>query len=258
MLQQQAGGTWHVHIAPNMQGKGHAGTMVAFKSHLRYSVLKGMDELGVPCEEQTRNDQGRFMVLRAQQPGDITDYMIIYAPNSGQDNRTLTAQGRIGQQVKHMQQYWREVLGRDLHLIGDLNYSLQGEAKVRHHPEQDAATEISRVGGTQGLPSMRPLELANAERTYLADDPIDVESELAKRQSRGVRHTAQIDLKHQGKGMKHSKIIDCRLDYWLIPRGPDSRMDEVSFLECIPYRRTSTQDYNPLSEDYSHFPSSED
>ena len=60
-----------------------------------HRIWWGLDKDGKPLEHRDNdNKQGSYLIMESMDVGDIDDYIIYYAPNSGTDQRTLKEQVR--------------------------------------------------------------------------------------------------------------------------------------------------------------------
>ena len=134
--------------------------------------------------------------MQSTVPGDIDDYLLVYAPNSGQQQCTLAAQERVAKEVQQAMWHHEVVLGRRLNVVGDLNFTHLGERKLRSRAkDRDVGEVVEQAVGLQRVANLRDSETRIAKATYLAGHPVDVEAELARREERPVRTTAELDLR---------------------------------------------------------------
>jgi len=204
-LALRVGGTWDVHVVPGT-AQGQAGVAVCIKrDDWQYRIHKGLDEMGRPVKNQDNDDnnkQGRYIIVEAATPGDIDDYMFVYAPNSGTRGQTMEAQRLMAEAIERAMRY-ATARGRRLNVLGDLNFSHKEDRRMKHD-HNISPQDILKEAGLPDTPGIRDEETKIAKETYLATQAVDMEKEWAKRNKRTCRTTTELDFR-QLEGGKHLK-----------------------------------------------------
>ena len=182
-VQRRNGRMWTVHIHENTRRKA-ASVGIAVRSDVPHRVFRGIGPHGEPTSKST-NQMGRYMWLLGEARGDIDDYLLVYAPNSGSKERTLPDFQRVAEEVHKARMHHKLTTGRRLNVIGDLNFSLAEERFMRNGSTKKPVHEVVEgIVGRQRVANVRASEERIGKQTFLAEAPIDVEATMARREKR--------------------------------------------------------------------------
>ena len=175
---------------------------------------------------------------------------------------SLRAPRQLATEVYLMRQKWP--LDRQLNILGDLNFSRDGEIQVKANPRKTTWETLRDKIPSIGVPSIRDEELNLAKGTWLRGGAVDVMRELkvwaANRPWRGKRKavemntTVELKLRHMSHTTKLNEIVCARIDYILTSYPDPLYVDPVAhrrrclrgeghgfiFADCVTYDGDAT------------------